>query len=42
MDEQDIAESIIDGNGDNGIDAILLEGESMFCINLNFQIKKRT
>lgn len=41
MDEQDIAESIIDGNGDNGIDAILLEGESMVLYQFKFPDKEK-
>lgn len=41
MDEQDIAEAIIDGNGDNGIDAILVEGESMILYQFKFPDKEK-
>lgn len=41
IDEQDIAEAIIDGNGDNGIDAILVEGESMILYQFKFPDKEK-
>ena len=41
MDDQDIAETIIDGNGDNGIDAILIDGESMVLYQFKFPDKEK-
>ncbi len=41
MDGQDIAEAIIDGNGDNGIDAIMVEGESMVLCQFKFPDKEK-
>ena len=41
IDEQDIAEAIIDGNGDNGIDAILVEGESIVLYQFKFPDKEK-
>ncbi len=35
MDEQDIAETIIDGNGDNGIDAITVQDAKMRLYQFN-------
>lgn len=39
MDEQDIAETIIDGNGDNGIDAITVQDAKMTLYQFKFPDK---
>ena len=39
MDEQDIAETIIDGNGDNGIDAITVQDAEMTLYQFKFPDK---
>ena len=39
MDEQSIAETIIDGNGDNGIDAITVQDEEMTLYQFKFPDK---
>lgn len=39
MDEQNIAETIIDGNGDNGIDAIIIEDAKMTLFQFKFPDK---
>lgn len=41
MDDQAIAESIIDGNGDNGIDAIIVENSEMFLFQFKFPDKAK-
>lgn len=40
MSLQDIAESIIDGNGDNGIDAIMLTDDSVLLFQFKFPEKQ--
>ncbi len=40
LDEQEIAESIIDGNGDNGIDAIICKEETMTLYQFKFPDKE--
>lgn len=39
MSEQEIAEAIIDGNGDNGIDAIIISNETAFLYQFKFPEK---
>lgn len=41
IDEQEIAEAIIDGNGDNGVDAILVENNCMFLYQFKFPDKEK-
>lgn len=41
MDDQDIAESIIDGNGDNGIDAIVVNDNKMTLFQFKFPDKEK-
>lgn len=41
IDEQDIAETIIDGNGDNGIDAITVDKDSMTLYQFKFPDKEK-
>mgnify|MGYP007031363445 CR=1 FL=1 len=41
IDEQDIAETIIDGNGDNGIDAITVVKDSMTLYQFKFPDKEK-
>ncbi|WP_027206054.1 hypothetical protein [Butyrivibrio fibrisolvens] len=42
LDEQAIAESIIDGIGDNGIDAIVLKDAKLILLQFKFPDKEKT
>lgn len=41
LDDQHIAEAIIDGNGDNGLDAIIVENQCMYLFQFKFPDKEK-